>query len=98
MCAEAFAQSPASLAQVLLTGTPLIRNGASVPGQELATSACAALNRFHKIFVRAIEAANMRKLTRQQLASELTATAMSFSAFDSHLLQRLGHVLMPETA
>jgi hypothetical protein len=98
MCAEAFSQSPASLSQIFLTGTPLTRKGAIVPGQEVATSACAALNRFHKIFVRAIEAANIRTLSRQQLAAELTATAMSFSAFDSHLLQRLGHVLTPESA
>lgn len=97
MCHEAFALSPQEYSALFFTGTPIMRSG-QPSSQELASSQSAALNRFHGLFVRAIEAHVVGSVSRASLATALMAATLNASGSDAAVLRRLGNVLLPETA
>lgn len=94
MCAEAANVSSAHFSSLMLSGLPLTRNGAVVPGRERATTESAQLNRFHNLIARDCEARLISRLERRALVMSLTTAALPLARSDGRTLARLAHELL----
>jgi hypothetical protein len=79
LCADAYSIGLAQYKASFLSGTPLLRGGAVVAGQERPSAEAESMMRIHNLVARRFEVDAVRRLDRAAMANDLLASAIALS-------------------